>query len=153
MCWRACQSSITLYLHVASGLLVDWLDGWGLTSHSAIFQLYSDERVVQFPNLDLLTGTQCHRQQGVFSVTSLPRHRHQDIWRCLLPPCHQRAHTRWGYTRNQTRIVRSTVQPATSMPPRQAALGLLRIFNSTMYMIINKEIHHPVMILNSKKRE
>ena len=29
----------------------------GLTSHSAIFQLYSDGRDVQFPNFDLLPGT------------------------------------------------------------------------------------------------
>ena len=29
----------------------------GLTSHSAIFQLYSDETDVQFPNFDLLPGT------------------------------------------------------------------------------------------------
>ena len=29
----------------------------GLTSHSAIFQLYSDGTDVQFPNFDLLPGT------------------------------------------------------------------------------------------------
>ena len=29
----------------------------GLTSHSAIFQLYSDGTDVQFPNFDLLSGT------------------------------------------------------------------------------------------------
>ena len=29
-----------------------------LSSHSAIFQLYSDDTVVQLPNLDLLLGTQ-----------------------------------------------------------------------------------------------
>ena len=29
----------------------------GLTSHSAIFQLYSDRTDVQFPNFDLLPGT------------------------------------------------------------------------------------------------
>ena len=29
----------------------------GFTSHSAIFQLYSDRTVVQFPNFDLLPGT------------------------------------------------------------------------------------------------
>ena len=29
----------------------------GFTSHSAIFQLYSDGTVVQFPNFDLLPGT------------------------------------------------------------------------------------------------
>ena len=40
------------------GLLVDW----SLTSHSAIFQQYSDGTVVQFPNLDLLPGTQCPGQ-------------------------------------------------------------------------------------------
>ena len=52
-------------------LLIGWLVGCGLTSHSAIFQLYSDETVVQFPNFDLLPGTQCHGQLGVFSVSSL----------------------------------------------------------------------------------
>ena len=40
------------------GWLVVWLVGWlFLTSHSAIFQLYSDGTVVQFPNFDLLPGT------------------------------------------------------------------------------------------------
>ena len=59
-------------------------DGWlpmvgcGLTSHSAIFQLYSDETVVQFPNLDL-SGTQRHGQLRVFSVPRLPRHGHRDV--------------------------------------------------------------------------
>ena len=36
---------------------VGWLVGWGFTSHSAIFQLYSNGTVVQFPNFDLLPGT------------------------------------------------------------------------------------------------
>ena len=52
-----------------------WLVGCGLTSHSAIFQLFSNGRVVQFPNLYLLLGTQCHRQLGFFSVPSLPDNR------------------------------------------------------------------------------
>ena len=30
---------------------------YGLTSHSAIFQLYSEGTDVQFPNFDLLPGT------------------------------------------------------------------------------------------------
>ena len=34
----------------------------------AIFQLYSDGTVVQFPNLDLLPSTQCHGQLGFFSM-------------------------------------------------------------------------------------
>ena len=42
------------------------IDGWlvccGLTSDSAIFQLYSDGTVVQFQNLDLLLGTQRHQR-------------------------------------------------------------------------------------------
>ena len=59
------------------------LVGCSLTSHSAIFQLYSDGTVVQFPNFDLLPGTQCHGQLGVFSVPSLPQHGHQDVQRCL----------------------------------------------------------------------
>ena len=44
----------------------------GLMSHSVMFHLYSDGTVVQFRNLDLLPGTQCHGQLGVFSVQSLP---------------------------------------------------------------------------------
>ena len=75
------------------GWLVGWLVGCGLTSHSAIFQLYSDGTAVQFQNFDLLSGTQHHGQLGVFSVPSLPRHGHRDVRRRLLPPCHQRAHT------------------------------------------------------------
>ena len=57
------------------------LVGRGLTSHSAIFQLYSEGTctVVQFPNFDLLPGTKRHGQLGVFSVPSLPRHGHRDI--------------------------------------------------------------------------
>ena len=54
--------------------LVSWLVGCGFTSHSAIFQLYSDGTDAQFPNFDLLSGTQRHGQLGVFSVPSLPRH-------------------------------------------------------------------------------
>ena len=77
----------------------------GLTPHSEIFQLYTSEvTIVQFPNLDLLPGTQRHGQLGVFSVSSLPRHGHWDVRRRLLPPCHQRAHTRSGYAGNQTLI-------------------------------------------------
>ena len=73
-----------------------WLVGCCLTSHSVIFQLYSDRTVVQFPNFDLLPGTQRHGQLGVFSVPSLPRHGNPDFQRRLFPPCHQRAHTQWG---------------------------------------------------------
>ena len=105
-----------------NGIQRCWLVGCGLTSHSAIFQLYSDGTVVQVPIFDLLPGTQRHGQLGVFSVSSLPRHGHRDARRRLLPLCHQRAHTRWGYAGNRTRIVRSTVQPATSTPPRRAGI-------------------------------
>ena len=46
----------------------------GLSPHSAIFQLHSDETVVHFPNLDLLPDTQHHHGQiGVFYIPSLPR--------------------------------------------------------------------------------
>ena len=55
------------------------LVGCGLTSHSAIFQPYSDGTVVQFPNLDLLPGTERHGQLRVFSVSSLPRHGHLEV--------------------------------------------------------------------------
>ena len=70
-----------------------WIvDECGLTSHSAILQLYSDGTDVQFPNT---AGHPRHGQLGVFSVPSLPQHGHRDVRRRLLPPCHQRAHTRW----------------------------------------------------------
>ena len=36
------------------------LVGCSLTSHSAIFHLYGDGTFVQFPNIDLLPGTQRH---------------------------------------------------------------------------------------------
>ena len=36
-------------------------------------------------------------------------------------PGRQRAHTRWGYAGNRTRISRSTVQSATSTPPQRAS--------------------------------
>ena len=47
------------------------------------FQLYSDGTVVQFPNFDLLPGTQRHWQLGVFSVPNLPRQGHRDVRRRL----------------------------------------------------------------------
>ena len=62
-------------------MLFVWLVDCGLTAHSAIFQLYSDGTVVQFPNFDLLPGTQLHGQLGVFSVPSLPQHGHRDVRR------------------------------------------------------------------------
>ena len=95
------------------------LVGCGLTSHSAIFHLYSDGTVAQFPNFDLLPGTQCHGQLRVFSVPSLPRHGYRDVRRRLFPPSHQRAHILWRYAGNRNRILRSTVQPATSTTPRR----------------------------------
>ena len=113
------ESNNELHMYVSQNLQTDsiWLVGsfvgCGLTSHSAIFQLYSNGTVVQFPNFDLLPGTQRHGQLGVFSVLSLPQHGHRGVRRRLKPPCHQRAHTRWGYAGNRTRIFRSTVQPAT----------------------------------------
>ena len=109
------ESNNELHMYVSQNLQTDsiWLVGCGLTSHSAIFQLYRDGTVVQFPNFDLLPGTQRHGQLGVFSVPSLPQHGHRDVRRRLKPPCHQRAHTRWGYAGNRTRIFWSTVQPAT----------------------------------------
>ena len=66
----------------------------GPTSHSEIFQLYSEGTVVQFPNVDLLLGTKRHGQRGVFSVPGLPRHGHRDVRGRILPPCHSRAYTR-----------------------------------------------------------
>ena len=58
-----------------------WLVGCGLTSHSTIFQLYSDRTVVQFPNFPLLLGTRRHGQLGVFSVPTLILHEHRDVRR------------------------------------------------------------------------
>ena len=52
--------------------IIKYVHGCGFTSHSAIFQLHSDETVVQFPNFDLLPGTQRHGQLRVFSVPNLP---------------------------------------------------------------------------------
>ena len=48
------------------------LVGCSLTSHSAIFQLYSDGTIVQFPNFDLLPGTQCHGQLGSLACRAYP---------------------------------------------------------------------------------
>ena len=81
--------------------------GCSLMSHSAIFQLYSDGTVVQFPNLYLLPGTQCHGQLGVFGVPSLPRHGHPDVRRRLLPPSHQRAAVRVCQDSNLDRLIHS----------------------------------------------
>ena len=47
---------------IVSCLLVDC----GLTTHYAMFQLYSDETVVQIPS-DLLSVTRCNGQLGLFS--------------------------------------------------------------------------------------
>ena len=47
-------------IHVSSAfviVVVAVVVDCGLTSHSAIFQLYSDGTDVQFPNFDLLPGT------------------------------------------------------------------------------------------------
>ena len=83
--------------HTQMTMMVDgWLVDCGLTSHSAIFQLYTDGTDVQYQNFDLLPDTQRHGQLGVFSVPSLPRHGYRGVPRRLLPPCHRRAHTRWG---------------------------------------------------------
>ena len=90
MKWKnAFEYDVLHYCHV---VVVDC----GLTSHSAIFQLYSDGTDVQFSKFWPAAGHPRHGQLGVFSVPSLPRHGHRDARRRLLPPCHQRAHTRWG---------------------------------------------------------
>ena len=47
------------------------------------FQLYNDGTVVKFPNFDLLPGTQRHGQLGVYSVLSLPRQGHRDVFNLL----------------------------------------------------------------------
>ena len=72
-----------LYVLLFGSWLVGWLVGCSLTSHSLIFQLYSDGTVVQFPNFDLLPDTERHGQLGFFSVPSLPRHGHRDVQRRL----------------------------------------------------------------------
>ena len=96
-----------------------WLVGCDLTSHSAIFQLYSDGTVVQFQKLHLLRDTQRHGQLGAFRLPSLPWHGQRDV------RSHQRVRARWGYAGNRTGISRSTVQPATSTPPRRATRGFV----------------------------
>ena len=48
----SCRSSIYSEVFIIF-VVVDVVD-YGLTSHSAIFQLYSDGTDVQFPNFDLL---------------------------------------------------------------------------------------------------
>ena len=54
-------SSIAIWLELHPLLLICFtvvvVVDCGLTSHSAIFQLYSDGTDVQFPNFDLLPGT------------------------------------------------------------------------------------------------
>ena len=52
----------------------------GLTSHSAIFQLYSDGTDVRF---QILTCCRAPTPWAAFSVPSLPRHGHRDVWRRL----------------------------------------------------------------------
>ena len=52
--------------------MISLLVGCGLTSHTAIFQLYSDGTVVQFPNLDLLPETQRHGQLGSLVCQAYP---------------------------------------------------------------------------------
>ena len=44
-------------------------------------------------------------QVGVLSVPSLPRHGNRDVRGRLLPPCYQRAYTRWGLAGNRNRII------------------------------------------------
>ena len=44
-------------------------------------QLHSNGKVVLFPNLDLLLGTQCHGQLRVSWVPSLPWHQYRNFWR------------------------------------------------------------------------
>ena len=68
----------TCVLHNIGMKKMMMLVGCGLTSHSAIFQLYSDGTFVHIPNSDLVSGNQRHGQLGVFllyfSVPCLPRH-------------------------------------------------------------------------------
>ena len=54
--WNALRIYIALRIFQSYHHLVDVVY-CGLTSHSAIFQLYSDGTDVQFPNFDLLPGT------------------------------------------------------------------------------------------------
>ena len=80
--------------------------GCGLTSHLAIFQLYSDGRVVHFPNFrDDPTPTRAPVRPKT-SLTPLP----------------SKAHIRSGYAGNETWISRSADKSATSTPPRWAIL-------------------------------
>ena len=51
------ENAILIIFFKRAGHEHGWLVGCGLTSHSVIFQLYSDGTVVKFPNFDLLPGT------------------------------------------------------------------------------------------------
>ena len=100
------ESNNELHMYVSQNLQTDsiWLVGCGLTSHSAIFQLYSDGTVVQFPKFDLLPGNQRNGQLGVFSVPSLPQHGHRDVRRRLKPPCHSRTNLLYVCLQNYENI-------------------------------------------------
>ena len=115
-----------------SGWLVCLLVGCGLTSHSAIFQLYSDGTIRNFV---LLPGTQRHGQLGSLTCRVDP-----DTGTFFyLPPCHQRAHTRWGYADDRTRIVWSTFQPATAILSKVIFLSMhLSLWMNVMYDFICK---------------
>ena len=60
-CRRVCGHILPPVFLWRSGEDLLWLFGWlvgcGLTSHSAIFLLYSDGTVVRYQNLDMLLGT------------------------------------------------------------------------------------------------
>ena len=51
---------------------VGWLVGCGLTSHSAIFHLYSDGTVVQFPNLDPCRAPNAKGNWGSLACRAYP---------------------------------------------------------------------------------
>ena len=101
--------TLTIFSHIST-----WIVGCGLTSHSAIFQLYCDGTIVQFPNLDLLPDTQCHGQQGVFS---LPWHGHR------------KAHMLWGPVCQESNPDFPIPSPVSTPPQRAIPTWKQKILN------------------------
>ena len=82
---------------------------FGLTSHSAIFQSHFQNLCLKWCihlSISLLT---CCRAPGLRAAWDLLRAepiptRARNIREHHYPPCHERAHTQWGYTGNRTLI-------------------------------------------------
>ena len=99
-----------------------WLVGCCLTSHSAIFQLYSDGTMVQFSKFGPVARHPTPwAARGLERVEPTPTRapgRKKTLW--SFTSLRSEGSQRWGYAGNRTRISRPTVKPATSTPPRRA---------------------------------